>query len=145
MPSTIYVGLFFSESSYARGIDSTIEYFRSITDDPSAVVIFKYITTGDSAITINRLQQFLSDVSGNTDISGNIATISPNTAVIKVISEYLYSNYPLLDIPCFSSGATSTLVKTLPNTLTYAPFDQYSVMSNFMIYKEYQMKHLKIL
>ena len=145
MPSTIYVGLFFLEGTYDRGIESTIAYFRSIVDPSNAVVILEYNVTGEPELTINRLQQFLSDVSGYTDISGNVATISENTSNIKVISEYLYSNYPLLEIPCFSINATATLVKNLPNTLTYAPFDQYSVMSNFMIYKEYQMKHLKIL
>jgi hypothetical protein len=139
MTKKIYVGLFFLETTYVRGIDSTIDYFRSVVDDPSAVVIFKYNVTGEPSLIIARLKEFLNQIPPGHPA----ATISQFTSIIKVLSEYLYEN--TLDIPCFSITATAELVKTLPNSLTYAPFDQYSVMSNFMIYKEYQMKHLKIL
>ena len=134
----IYVGLFFLEGTYARGIKSTIDYFNSI-DPSNTVVISKYNVTGDPTLTSNLLTDFLATFPPGSPA----ATISQKTSVISVLSTDLQNLG--LDIPCFSISATATLMKTLPNSLTYAPFDQYSVMNNYMIYKEYQMKHLKIL
>lgn len=137
MSRNIYVGLFFLAANYARGIDSTIDYFNSVK--PGNTVIFeKYIVDGTPALTLSCLNDFLTKYP-----SGDRATISERTSIISVLSTELQTLG--LDIPCFSINATSTLMKTLPNSLTYAPFDQYSAMNNFMIYKEYQMKHLKIL
>jgi hypothetical protein len=136
--SNIYVGLFFLDSSYSRGIDSTIDYFNSIAPG-NTVVISTYIVDGDPQTTSDRLTEFLATFPPGSPA----ATISQKTSVISVLSADLHNLG--LDIPCFSISATATLMKTLPNSLTYAPFDQYSVMNNYMIYKEYQMKHLKIL
>lgn len=137
MSRNIYVGLFFVASTYARGIDSTISYFNSIKPG-NTVVIEKYIVDGTSALTLSCLNDFLTKYP-----IGDRATISERTSIISVLATELQTLG--LDIPCFSLTATSTLIQTLPNSLTYAPFDQYSVMNNYMIYKEYQMKHLKIL
>jgi hypothetical protein len=137
MSHDIYVGLFFLSGTYARGIDSTIDYFNSIKPG-NRVVIEKYVVDGTSSLTQSCLNDFLTKYP-----SGDRATISERTSIISVLSSELDGLE--LDIPCFSITATSTAMKSLPNSLTYAPFDQYSAMNNFMIYKEYQMKHFKIL
>ncbi len=137
MSRNIYVGLFFLASNYSRGIDSTIAYFNSLKPG-NTVVIEKYIVDGTPALTLSCLNDFLTKYP-----TGDRATVSVRTSIISVLSTELQTLG--LDIPCFSITATSNLMKTLPNSLTYAPFDQYSAMNNFMIYKQYQMKHLKAL
>lgn len=137
MSRNIYVGLFFFESSYVRGIVSTIDYFNMETPG-NTVIIEKYIIDGTPTLTLSCLNDFLLKYP-----TGDRATISERTSVITVLSTELQTLG--LDIPCFSITATSNIIKTLSNSLTYAPFDQYSVMNNFLIYKEYQMKYFKVL
>ncbi len=74
---------------------------------------------------------------------GNRVTISFSSSNLKFISEYI--NNLGLNIPSFSMSGTSPLIKTFSNVLTYAPIDIYSVMSQFLIYKDYQMEQIKIL
>jgi len=137
MTRNIYVGIFFLSENYSRGINSTIDYFNSITPENS-LVFEKYIVDGTPELTSSCLNDFLTKYP-----SGDRATISERTTIILEISIQLQTLG--LNIPCFSITASSSLIKSLPNSLTYAPFDKYAVMCNFMIYREYKMKHLKVL
>ncbi len=71
------------------------------------------------------------------------AIITPNTSEVVLINKYL--NEIKLEIPIFSPYATSPIVRTLNNVLTYAPSDKYSVMSLFMKFVDYQMESITIL
>ncbi len=73
--------------------------------------------------------------------SGRRISIITSTAGLKISSEF----FTPFGISSIGVGATSPLVKTFTNVLTYAPNDKYSVMSQFLIYKDYQMEQIKIL
>lgn len=75
--------------------------------------------------------------------SGNRVIITETTSMTRFVSEYIFSLG--LDIPTISFYATSPSVRTFKNTLTYAPIDKYSAMSQFLIYKDYKMEQIKIL
>ena len=75
--------------------------------------------------------------------NGRRVIITSTTNSLILISNYLKTLE--LNIPIFSSYATSPIIKTLPNVLTYAPYDIFSTMSVFMIHKDYEMKQIKII
>ncbi len=102
------------------------------------VTIKEYITNGTPLEIINIIDDFISLYP-----EGNRVTVSLTTSTIKIVSEYIESIG--LSIPSISFGATSPLIRTFKNVLTYAPIDKYSAMSQFLIYKDYQMEQIKIL
>ena len=133
---TIYVGLFMYAEDFTRGILDVINLIN--TQFPNnTLIITQYIVTGDASVIDTQIDLFLSQSSGDR------VTISTNTSVITEITTYL-SNLEI-SIPNFSLSATSISVKNLSNALTYAYYDQYSVMSNFMIFKDFDMKYVKVL
>jgi hypothetical protein len=71
------------------------------------------------------------------------AIIALETVFVLIL--YNYIKNVQLNIPIFSTYATSPIIKTLTNVLTYAPSDKYSVMSLFMKYIDYEMENIKIL
>ncbi len=102
------------------------------------VTIKEYITNGTPAELTTIINDFIALYP-----DGNRVTVSVTTSILKFLSEYI-DNLGL-NIPSISFSATSPLVRTFKNVLTYAPIDKYSVMSEFLIYKDYQMEQIKIL
>jgi hypothetical protein len=102
------------------------------------VIIKEYITKG----TINEIKLAIDDFVSIYP-SGNRITISYSTTILKYISEYIYDSG--LDIPSISFSASSPTIRTFKNVLTYCPIDKYAAMSQFLIYKDYQMEQIKVL
>ncbi len=100
------------------------------------LTIKQYLTDFSLENLLSIFQDFI-----NTYPSGKRISIITSTAGLKISSEF-FNRYGISSI---GVGATSPLVKTFTNVLTYAPNDKYSVMSQFLIYKDYQMKQIKIL
>ena len=135
---SIFIAIIINENEYLQGINDIINLF--VNDN---IVIEKY------TYDINSIENETKTIkdSCNSFItkypSGKRVTISTTTAALKIISQYFVKDNE--DIINFSLSATSTEVKTFKNVLTYAPFNQYSVMSNFMIMVDFSIKHIKIL
>ena len=136
MSRNIYVGLFFRENVYMRGLDDVIAYINS--EFPGNTLILDKYIVPDSTFVLAALNNFLAKYP-----IGDRITISERTSYLSIITSTLQSLG--LDIPSLSMSATSQLVQSMPNCLTYAPFDKYSAMSNFQIFVDYQMKQFKIL
>ena len=112
--------------------------FFNETYPMNKLVIEKYLDAG----SINDIDLILDNFI-NKYPSGKRVTISTSTSTITKCSQYFIKNN--LDIISLSLTATSDILKTFNNVLTYAPFNQYASINNFMIYKDYQMKHVHVL
>ena len=135
--NNIYVGIFLITSTYNLGINDTLNLL--LTQYPNNnLVIQKYNIDENNVVPSTELS--VSDFI-NKYPEGRRCTISERTSILTVCSNML-SQY---NIPNFSLSATSPAVKTLPNCLTYAPYDKYSAMSLFLIFKDYSMSNLQIL
>jgi hypothetical protein len=133
----IYIGLLFEESIYLRGIDDIINLIYK--QFPSnTLVIDKYVVEDNSIIIQTILEDFITKYP-----HGYRITISNTTFVLEKCSKFF--NDLKLNVPSFSIGASSSIVKKFTNVLTYAPFNKFEAMSLFLIFKEFQMKNLLIL
>jgi len=137
MSKYIYAALILNKLTFERGINDTIDLINKEFPN-NKLIIIKYISDG----TIDTLKNIINDFISKYPDGARI-TISQNSANISYISKYLEELK--INIPSFSLSASASSVKTLNNVLTYASFDQYSVMSLFLIYKDYQMKNILIL
>lgn len=133
----IYIGLLFGEKKYNEGLNDIINIINMRFPN-NALIIEKYVTDGSVQSITTSLDNFISLYP-----NGNRILISATTFTLNVINNYLKTNN--ITIPSFSLSATSPVVKTFTNVLTYAPFDQISVMNNFMILTEYNLDTIKIL
>ena len=102
------------------------------------LVIENYFVDTSLIQTINAVQQFIIN-----HPSGKRVIISNYSSIVKDADTYCKDNN--IDIMNISPGANSNIVKTLNNTLTYAPYNKYSVMAFFQFYTDYDMKEIKIL
>jgi len=102
------------------------------------LVIENYFVDTSPVQTISSIQQFITN-----HPSGKRAIISNYSSVVKEADTYCRNNN--IDIINVSPGANSNIIKTLNNTLTYAPYNKYSVMAFFQIFMDYNMKEIKIL
>ncbi len=134
----VYVAMLFQQSDYIGCLDDVITLIDSQFPN-NDVVYEKYVftdTTGPDDI-INFLNEFLIKYP-----TGQRCTISTYTFVLRLSSEFFLSKGE--NIPSFSLSASSETVKQLQNVLTLAPFDQYSVMSLFYIYKQYNVNKITV-
>ncbi len=133
----IYIAMLFVGTTYDRGINDIIELINLQFPDNN-LVISKYIVDGTVVKTEEALNDFITKYPG-----GRRITISQRTSILSQISAFFVRNG--LDIPSLSATSSAKAIQDLPNVLTFAPFDQYSAMSVFMICNEYQTKNIKIL
>ena len=106
---------------------------------PNNKLIFdKYLIDG----TIQSIHQSLDNYIKKYP-NGNRVTISITSTILTECSKYFKARQ--LDILNISINATSNKIKELYNAITYTPFNQYAVMSLFMVYTNYQMNNLHIL
>ncbi len=133
----IYIAMLFVGTTYDRGINDIIELINLQFPDNN-LVISKYIVDGTVVKTEEALNDFITKYPG-----GRRITISQRTSILSQTSAFFVRNG--LDIPSLSATSSAKAIQDLPNVLTFAPFDQYSAMSVFMICNEYQTKNIKIL
>ncbi len=137
MSRNIYICIILSNGSYARGIDDVIDLINNIF--PNNTLIIEKYSSNETTQDINMsLNDFF-----NKYPSGDRIILSNLTAILLEINNYLIINN--LNIISISLSATSTIVQKLNNTLTYGYYNQYQVMSFYMVYRDYQMKNVKIL
>ena len=73
--------------------------------------------------------------------SGKRATVSSSSVILIDSSSYFIKNN--LNILSISIAASSSIIKTIPNVLSYKYLNQSAVVSNFIVYQDYQMnKHI---
>ncbi len=137
MSKPIYIALLLRPNEYAGGIDDVINLINTLLPT-NTLVIEKYITNGTVQRITESLDNFLL-----LHPNGDRITVSSTT--FTLVNTVVYLESLGLNIPSLSLSATSPEVKLLKNVLTYAPFDQYSVMSNFMICSEYGLNKIKVL
>ena len=135
----IYIALIINQNNYPNfsQYNKVIDLFNQKYPN-NLLIIDKYLDTG----SINDIDLILDNFI-NKYPSGKRVTISTSTSTITKCSQYFIKNN--LDIISLSLTATSDILKTFNNVLTYAPFNQYASINNFMIYKDYQMKHVHVL
>ena len=135
--STYYVALLFTELSYKNGINDTLELIQK--EFPDANVVFeKYVIDGSIEITDKVLTDFITKYP-----SGNRANVSELTSILNESS--LFFQKKNLDILSLSVSATSVTIRNLQNALTYGYFLDKSVMSSFLLIKDYNIKNIVIL
>lgn len=133
----IYIALIFNLEIFLRGIDDVINLINK--QFPNNTLVFKRYIVNDNPVSIqNALQDFITLYP-----TGDRVTISATTLALQESSKFF--ELQGLNIPSFSIGATSSIVKTFKNSLTYAPLNKFEAMCLYLIFKEYQMKNLKIL
>jgi len=135
----IYIALLFFLKTYQQGIEDVIRFFEKIVP-LNQLIIEKYIIDGSKESTIIALQDFLDKFP-----NGKRTTISINTNILIDITDYLKDKGLENQIPSFSLNASSNIIKSLENVLTYGPYEQFSVMSHMMVFREYRMKGFHIL
>ena len=118
--------------------DQVINLFNEKYPNNKIVITGKYLLDGSIIATDNVLDEFIQKYP-----SGKRATISTTTSILVECSNYFSRKG--LNILSLSLTATSNIIKTIPNVLTYAYFNQYASINNFMIYKDYQMKYIHVL
>ena len=118
--------------------DQVINLFNEKYPNNKIVITGKYLLDGSIISTDNVLDEFIQNYP-----SGKRATISSTTSILVECSNYFSRKG--LNILSLSLTATSNIIKTIPNVLTYAYFNQYASINNFMIYKDYQMKYIHVL
>ena len=132
----VYIALITSNSNLLN-YNEVISLFN-YTYPMNSLIIETYFIDG-SINEINRsLDNFI-----NKYPSGKRATISTTTATIIECSNYFIKHG--LDILSLSLTATSNILQKENNILTYASFNKYAVINNFLIYNDYQMKNIHVL
>ncbi len=137
MTRYIYICIILTADLYLRGINDVIDLINSIFPS-NTLVIEKYISNGLPQQTTLALDDFF-----NKYPSGDRIIISGFTSFLIQINNYLKIND--LNIISLSISASSTIIKQLKNTLTYGYYNQYEVMSFYMVFRDYQMRNVKIL
>ncbi len=133
----IYIALIFNLEIFVRGIDDVINLINK--QFPNNTLIFKRYIVNNNPVSIQTaLEDFITLYP-----TGDRVTISATTLALQESSKFFESKG--LNIPSFSIGATSSIVKTFKNALTYAPLNKFEAMCLYLIFKEYQMKNIKIL
>lgn len=135
----VYIALI---SNSSRGFDlsqynEVINLFN-IQYPNNELIIEKYLIDG----SIEQINQTLNSFIQKYPL-GKRATVSNTSDILTGCSNYMINNN--LDILNLSLTATSNYIQTLQNVITYAPFSQFSVMSIFLLFTDYQMDEICIL
>ena len=134
----VYIALIISLDFNNLSSYETIISLFNTTYPNNKLVIEKYLIKGQISEIENTIDDFLSKYP-----TGKRVTLSITSSIL--INSSIYITKKNLNILNLSVTASADFIKTLPNVLTYGYFNQYNIMSNFMIYKEYQMKNIKVL
>jgi hypothetical protein len=135
----VYIALILNNESVSNfsSYNSVISLINS-TYPNNKLIIEKYFVDGSITQTELSLDNFI-----NKYPSGKRVSISTTTTILISCSNYFIKNN--LDVLSISLSATSNLIKNIQNVLTYAPLNQYSCITNFMIYRDYKMEQIQVL
>jgi len=134
---TIFIALFTTTS--LAPITSYPEVIKLFNDTypGNTLAITEYLVANPQEVE-KALDAFVSAHPTDTKV-----IITKNSWQTITASQYVEKNG--WNILVVATSANSNQIKTLKNTLTYAPYLQSSVMSFFLTFVEYQMKEIKIL
>jgi len=136
-PIVLYVALLFTQNSYDKGINDTLELIQS--EFPNSLLVYeKYAVDGTITETNKALADFI-----NKYPSGNRATVSELSSILLDINTYLEENN--LDIFSLSVSASDLVFQTKKNLFTYGYYLDKSVMTSFLIIKNYNLQTIVIL
>jgi len=135
----VYVALIFNSDSVGNitSYDDVIILFNSKYPN-NKLIMEKYLVDGSKTQTYIALENFVQKYS-----SGKRATVSSSSVILIDSSSYFIKNN--LNILSISVAASSSIIKTIPNVLTYKYLNQSAVLSNFIVYQDYQMKQIHVL
>lgn len=133
----IHIGIFVEENTFDRGVNDTFDLILKQFPDAN-ITVDKYAVTGQLDLTINKLKDFLSKYP-----EGRRLVLSQRVSTSTQVSLYLDRNK--IDIPTFNLAGASETLQKLNNLLSFAPFAQYSIMSMFQIFIEFQMKQILVI
>ena len=135
----VYIALILNSESVSSfsSYNDVIMLFNS-TYPNNKLVIEKYLVNGSIIQTDLALDNFIQKYPSGKRVSATIST----TILIASSNYFIKNNLNILSI---AITASSNLVKTVPNVLTYGYLNQYAVINNFMIYQDYQMKQIQVL
>jgi len=135
---TIVVGLFFESTFYSNS--SLNDIIQLINNQfPNNYLIFDYNIYND----INELNGYLESFVHKYPSDRSKITISNLSIALRYISDYFDSLQ--LNIPNFSLDATASYITSLKNVYSMAYLDQYSAMSQFLLFNDYQCKQMVVL
>jgi len=140
MPNdNVYIALIFNINSVGNisSYDDVIILFNS-TYPNNKLVIEKYLVNGSTTQTYLALENFIQKYP-----SGNRVSVSSSTVILIDSSTYFIKNN--LNILSISTSASSSIIKTTLNVITYGPLNQYAVINDFMIYNDYRMEQIQVL
>ena len=135
---SVYIAIITTKEYYDSTRWNDVIVFFNNKYPLNGLIIEKYFVDFSPLQTINAINEFIKKFP-----DGKRAVVSNYSSINIVSSKYCQDNN--LNILHVSPGANSNVIKTLNNTLTYAPYNQYSVMSFFQVFVDYQMKEVKIL
>jgi len=134
----VYIALIISlEFNNLSSYEPVINLFNT-TYPNNKLVIEKYLIKGQISEIENTIDDFVSKYP-----TGKRVTVSITSSI--VINCSIYITKKNLNILNLSLTASANFIKKLSNVLTYGYFNQYNIMSNFMVYREYEMKYIKVL
>jgi len=135
----IYVALIINKNNYPNfsQYNRVIDLFNQKYPNNS-LVIDKYLTNGTNQETDTVLDDFI-----QKHPVGKRVAVSITTTILTECSNYFVRKG--LYILSISINATSNAISNLINAITYTPFNQYSIMTMFMTYFDYQMEHVHVL
>ena len=135
----VYIALIINQNNYPNfsQYNKVIDLFNQQYPN-NFLVIDKYLIDG----SIQEIDRVLDDFIEKYP-RGKRITVSITTTILTECSNYFVKKR--LDILSISINATSNNISNLVNSLTYTPFNQYSVMTMFMTYIDYQMDYIHVL
>ena len=135
----VYIALIINKNNYPNfsQYNKVIDLFNQKYPNNS-LVFDKYLTNGTTLETDGVLDDFI-----QKHPTGKRVAVSITTTILTDCSNYFVRKG--LDILSISINATSNAISNLTNAITYTPFNQYSIMTMFMTYFDYQMEHVHVL
>ena len=135
----VYIALIINQNNYPNfsQYNRVIDLFNQKYPNNS-LVFDKYLTDGSNSETDRVLDDFIQ----KHPVRKRIA-VSIITTILTECSNYFVRKG--INVLSISINATSNAISNLTNAITYTPFNQYSVMTMFMTYFDYQMEHVHVL
>ena len=135
----VYIALIINKFSISNisSYNDVISLFNE-TYPNNMLIIEEYLIDGSIIETENSLDDFINKYS-----SGKRTTISNTTSILLACSGYFINNG--LNILSLSLTSATSIIQNIPNVLSYGFNNEYASMTNFLIYKDYQMEYIHIL
>ena len=135
---TVYVALLFTSSTYSQGILDTLELIQK--EYPNSKLVFEKYVVNQTQINTNKaLTNFIKKYP-----SGNRVTVSEKSSILDEIILFFQEN-KIEDIFSLSVSATALKFKKQKNIFTYGYYLDKSVMTSFLIIKDYAIENIGIL